>query len=105
MYWSQHNEDGGYYKQIVRFYPPDLPGLSGAGIASGVTQNNLIQAVQKLFIRFEALLADLTDSGAIKSERRKEILKEGVRPLLEETRRQDIAWQFDRVGGAEELFS
>lgn len=104
MYWSQHDEDGSYYKQIVRFYPPDLPGSGGAGIASGVAAANLIQAVRKLSIRFEALLADLTDSGAIKPERREEILNEDVRPLLEETRRQDIAWQFDRVGDAEELF-
>lgn len=104
MYWSQHDEHGGYYKQIVRFYPPDLPGSGGVGIASGVAQDNLIWAVRKLSIRFEALLADLTDSGVITPKRQKEILNEDVQPLLEETRRQDIAWQFDRVGDAEELF-
>jgi len=100
MHWSEHKEgEEIYYKQIVRFFPPDLPS-SRIDVASGAQQEVLVEMTQALTVRFEALVQELFRNNIISEEKRDEILGEKCWNLLGSTRLNEICWQIDRVPDA-----
>jgi hypothetical protein len=104
MYWSEHEEeDLTYYKQIVRFFPPDLP-PSGRKftLVPAVAHNALESMVIKLSARFEALINELTMGKVLSDEQRNRLLGKEWRELLDDQRITDILWQAEKVFDAED---
>jgi hypothetical protein len=102
MYWSRHEEEGRrWYKQIVRFFPVDLPGPSYR-IASGVEQDILADMVFKLSVRFRALADELVEKGVLEDDRRWELLDGDPASLLDDERLSKIRREFERVRDAAE---
>jgi hypothetical protein len=100
MYWSEHNEEGEvYYKQIVRFFPPDLP-ASENNLAVGVQQDNLAFMVEALTARFEALASKLTQKKVISEEFRSSLMGDNWQELIEASRLSEIFRRIDKVQDA-----
>ncbi len=92
MYWSEHNEgEELFYKQIVRFFPPELP-PSCLNIATQVHQENLFSMVQELIERFEALVIELVQKQVI--------TRENWKGLLDSPRADKLFKELDRVNDA-----
>jgi hypothetical protein len=104
MHWSRHEEGGvEYYKQIVRFFPPDLP-QSKVYIASGPIQNALARMIVALSARFEALLNELSKNTTISLEKRNELLGDDWKRLLDKNRVDQIILEIEKVADADEEF-
>lgn len=102
MLWSRHEESGSkYYKQIVRFMPPDMP-VSKVHIAYAPTQDALSRMVVSLSARFEALLDDLVQNKFITPNRQSDLVNKDWRDLVREDRLDEIIRELERVPDAEE---
>ncbi len=99
MRWSHHEEgEFEYYKQIVRFFPPEYLLRSKAQ----TTENALIRLVVSLSARFEALLDQLLQNKLLSVEQRDELLGKDWENLVREDRLDEIIWEIERVPDAEE---
>lgn len=101
-YWSEHEEGGlTYFKQIVRFYPPDLP-ATPTGLALSADHNAVAGLVVRLSARFEALVNELTTSGFLSNEQRDRLLGKNWRGLLDEAHVAELMLQTQRLLDAED---
>lgn len=102
MYWSEHKEEEElFYKQIVRFFPPDFPATRNY-LASGVHQDNLSNMVQALSVRFESLARSLAQKKILSEQQLSALLGDDLEGLLNAPRVKEIAWELDKVDDAAE---
>lgn len=103
-YWSSEEEnDETIIKQIVRFYPPELPSSRNL-LASGTGQSILRDMVADLSIRYTALIETLSDKNLLTEEEATRLKWHSVTELMPERRiriAQSYLWF---VADAEEHF-
>lgn len=102
LYWSKHVKNGQtYYKQVVRFVPPDFASPS-IDIATGTQHNALEELVIALQVRHEALVQELASLKVISENCRVNLSREDWASLTNPSRINEISWQAICVPDAEE---
>lgn len=86
--WSRHEEEGEeYYKQVVRFFSPDLPSFPNFGL------RRLSRMISEQMGRFEALLDMLVQNDTLTQEQKETLLAEEWTTLVGEDRARVIRWK------------
>ena len=101
LYWSSHEEENQeFYKQIVRFYPPD-DSRKMINLASGYEQRAHSLMILELFARYEALVSTLIKNGHIDRDYGERLVSGEWREMIGEERKHMMRSRLWKIEDAE----